>query len=286
MPLDGAVGTASVGSGYWDFFISYTATDRVWAEWISWQLEEAGYSVLVQAWDFVPGAHWITRMADGVQNAQRIVAIISNAYLYSVYGRKEWEAAFRRDPDGFARRLIPIRVEDCPRPDLLQGIVSFDIFDLSSTDAKNWLLGHIEAALKGRAKPPREPLFPGNPKLSPPSDPRGNSSPTFPGQVDTTTGPQSRDSPQSRTENKALVAEGGRHRPRPHSAAQHPTAAPQGLGARVYKDSQPSIEPQPNTPRGDPDRLAWLRDGWIGPLAIALVVSLLVVGLYTTLVGQ
>jgi hypothetical protein len=37
-----------------DFFVSYTSTDRVWAEWIAWQLEQAGYQVIVQAWDFTP----------------------------------------------------------------------------------------------------------------------------------------------------------------------------------------------------------------------------------------
>ncbi|MEX5708255.1 hypothetical protein AB1484_08050 [Parafrankia sp. FMc6] len=39
---------------------------------------------------------------------------------------------------------------------------------------------------------------------------------------------------------------------------------------------------QPSTP----DRLAWLKEGWIGPLAIALVVSLFVVGAYTLLTGD
>ena len=37
------------------FFISYTAVDRAWAEWIAWQLEAAGHRVVVQAWDFRPG---------------------------------------------------------------------------------------------------------------------------------------------------------------------------------------------------------------------------------------
>lgn len=27
-----------------DFFISYNSADRTWAEWIAWQLEEAGYT--------------------------------------------------------------------------------------------------------------------------------------------------------------------------------------------------------------------------------------------------
>ena len=31
----------------WDFFVSYTQTDRAWAEWIAWVLEEDGHRVLV-----------------------------------------------------------------------------------------------------------------------------------------------------------------------------------------------------------------------------------------------
>jgi hypothetical protein len=36
----------------WDFFISYTSADREWAEWVAWTLEDAGYTVLVQAWEW------------------------------------------------------------------------------------------------------------------------------------------------------------------------------------------------------------------------------------------
>ncbi|MCH8289827.1 toll/interleukin-1 receptor domain-containing protein, partial [Candidatus Poribacteria bacterium] len=35
-----------------DFFVSYNRADRAWAEWIAWHLEEAGYTVVIQAWDF------------------------------------------------------------------------------------------------------------------------------------------------------------------------------------------------------------------------------------------
>ena len=49
-----------------DFFISYTAADRPWAEWIAWQLEVAGFTTLLQAWDFRPGtdfARWACTVA-------------------------------------------------------------------------------------------------------------------------------------------------------------------------------------------------------------------------------
>jgi TIR domain len=48
------VAESTMPSG-WDFFVSYTQADRGWAVWIAWLLEEAGYRVLVQAWDMVPG---------------------------------------------------------------------------------------------------------------------------------------------------------------------------------------------------------------------------------------
>ena len=45
-----------------DFFISYTAADRAWAEWIAWQLEDADYSTVLQAWDFKSGSNFVEKM--------------------------------------------------------------------------------------------------------------------------------------------------------------------------------------------------------------------------------
>jgi len=41
------------------FFISYNGKDEDWAKWIAWQLEAAGYSVIIQAWDFRPGDNFV-----------------------------------------------------------------------------------------------------------------------------------------------------------------------------------------------------------------------------------
>ena len=38
-----------------DFFVSYTRKDQPWAEWIAWQLDTAGFTTLIQAWDFKSG---------------------------------------------------------------------------------------------------------------------------------------------------------------------------------------------------------------------------------------
>ena len=48
-------------SGGRDFFISYTAVNRPWAEWIAVQLDAAGYTTVLQAWDFRPGSDFSMR---------------------------------------------------------------------------------------------------------------------------------------------------------------------------------------------------------------------------------
>jgi hypothetical protein len=152
---DGDLGTTE-----WDFFVSYQQADRAWAEWIAWQLEDAGHSVLVQAWDFVPGTNWIKLMQDGVSSSARVIVVLSPAYIGSVFGAAEWQAIWADDPDGGERRVIPVRVADCKRPGLLAGIVGIDLFGVPEPKALQRLQEAIQRALAGRAKPLNPPSFP------------------------------------------------------------------------------------------------------------------------------
>lgn len=145
----------------WDFFVSYTSSDQPWAEWAAWTLEEARYRVLVQAWDFVPGSNWVAGMQNGVQHAARTIAVLSDDYAHSLYGKAEWQAAWAADPTGAARRLLVVRVADCARPGLLGQVVSIDVFDRSQDQARMDLLRVAESAASGaRAKPDIAPPFP------------------------------------------------------------------------------------------------------------------------------
>lgn len=145
-----------------DFFVSYTDADRTWASWISWQLEKAGYSVLVQAWDFVPGSNWQFGMDRGVTQCERTVAVLSPAYLRSVYGRLESQAAQGGDPAGLARRLVPVMVERCEPTGLLRAVVHIDLTapELTGEEARDLLLEGIGGARTGRSKPTEPPPFP------------------------------------------------------------------------------------------------------------------------------
>ncbi len=145
----------------WDFFVSYTQADRAWAEWIAWEVEREGYRVLIQAWDMVPGANWVNSVQEGVQGAARTIAVLSGEYVSSMYGTAEWEAAWREDPLGQRRKLIPLRVAECERPGLLGSIVSVDLFGLSEARARSELRRVVDQVVEGRGKPGGMPVFPG-----------------------------------------------------------------------------------------------------------------------------
>jgi hypothetical protein len=151
-----------------DFFISYTDADRAWASWIAWELEAAGFHILVGAWDFVPGMNWQAAMQKGVSECERTIALVSRAYLHSVYGQLEWQVAQASDPRGMSRKLIPIRIEECALPELMSGVVSFDLFGLSQDGARTRLLEQVGHTRTGRHKPTQRPPFP------PKTDPRWN----------------------------------------------------------------------------------------------------------------
>jgi len=140
-----------------DFFISYNSADKTWAEWTAWTLEEAGYTTVLQAWDFRPGSNFVLEMQRAASEAERTIAILSPAYLNALYTRPEWAAAFVQDPTGEKGTLLPVRVQKCDPKGLLSAIIYIDLVDLNETAAKEALLQGIN---RERMKPPVEPAFP------------------------------------------------------------------------------------------------------------------------------
>ena len=62
-----------------DFFVSHAGADRAWAEWVAWQLTEAGYGVELDVWDWAAGRNFVTAMNDALDRCDRVVALFSAA---------------------------------------------------------------------------------------------------------------------------------------------------------------------------------------------------------------
>jgi hypothetical protein len=52
-----------------DFFISHAGRDTGWAEWLDWQLQQAGYTVELDVWDWAPGEDFVVRMEAALELA-------------------------------------------------------------------------------------------------------------------------------------------------------------------------------------------------------------------------
>ena len=160
-----------------DFFVSYTSADRAWAEWIARQLEAEGYTVIVQAWDFTPGRSWTHEMQHATATAERVVAVLSAAYLESEHGEAEWQVFQAKDPLGKRGLLLPVRVGEVDPPGLLQTRIYVDLVGRDGASARAALL----AAARGtRGKPTEAPEFPG---AQPQSRVSADEAPRFPGEL-------------------------------------------------------------------------------------------------------
>jgi TIR domain/Tetratricopeptide repeat/NB-ARC domain len=147
--------TGGVGGDEIDFFVSHAGADQPWAEWVAWQLTDAGYTVELDVWDWAPGRNFVTAMSDALDRAARVVALFSAAYFdRSRYTTGEWSAAVVHE-----QKLVPIRVEEVPAdlmPAVLRPLVFCDLFGVDADQARRRLL---DAARKPQ-RPDGEPVFP------------------------------------------------------------------------------------------------------------------------------
>ena len=141
-----------------DFFVSYNRADRQWAEWIAWQLEDAGYAVVIQCWDFLPGCNFVVEMHKAAKDAEQTIGVLSPNFLKSMFTKPEWAAAFVGDSTGEKRKLLLIRVQKCKPDGLLKAISYIDLVDLEKEVARKELLDGVK---RKRLKPASPPGFPG-----------------------------------------------------------------------------------------------------------------------------
>jgi tetratricopeptide (TPR) repeat protein len=140
-----------------DFFISYTSIDEKWATWIAWQLEKAGYTFIIQAWDFTPGMNFVLEMQNALINCERVIAVLSPEYFKSSFCAPEWATKFAEDPSGKDSYIIPVRIADFKPEGLFRSIIYIDIYGLNEEEA----IGKLITGIKGE-RPTEKPIFPGS----------------------------------------------------------------------------------------------------------------------------
>ena len=172
-----------------DFFVSFNSADKDWATWIAWTLEEAGYQVVYQPWDFRPGGNFVLEMQRAASETRKTVVVLTDNYLKAEYTQPEWAAAFAEDPRGEKRKLIPLRVAPCSPTGMLKPLIYADLVGLTPEEAKKAVL---TAVSDSRPKPAGPPAFPGMVTAS------ASPAPAYPGSPAPASPPSGGGSPKSR----------------------------------------------------------------------------------------
>ncbi|OYW71487.1 MAG: hypothetical protein B7Z37_27645 [Verrucomicrobia bacterium 12-59-8] len=145
----------------YDFFISYTGNDEAWAEWIAHHLREHGYSFRFQKWHFNAGNSWPVQVQRALQQCNRMIAVLSPAYLASVHGQSEWNVFYAKDPSGSKALLVPVRIAKTELNDLHKTRNYIDFVGKAEVECLADLLHGIKPA-----EPTRKPAFPSSSESS------------------------------------------------------------------------------------------------------------------------
>ncbi|WP_371497630.1 FxSxx-COOH system tetratricopeptide repeat protein [Kitasatospora sp. NBC_00374] len=140
-----------------DFFISHAGADRAWAEWVAWQLEDAGYTTELDHWDWAPGENFVLKMNQALDGGGRMVALFSAAYFEPErFTTDEWTAIVAAKD-----KMVPIRLDTAKAPSILGPIITASIQNMDADAAHTALLEAVRKALGERGRPHQEPGFPG-----------------------------------------------------------------------------------------------------------------------------
>ncbi len=161
-----------------DFFVSFNQADRTWATWIAWVLEEAGYSVFFQDWDF--RGSFIEQMHQASLRSARTLVVLSDNYLRSEYARSEAWAALAGDAVGRKDRIVTIKVGPTGELGQLAHFAHLDLGSEAEADAEQLLCERVKKSLDPtyRSKPETRPHFPGH-ATSKPAFPPPAAGPVF-----------------------------------------------------------------------------------------------------------
>ncbi|MDN3021105.1 FxSxx-COOH system tetratricopeptide repeat protein [Streptomyces sp. S.PB5] len=92
-------------------FISYPWAEQAWAEWIGWQLQDAGHEPWLDVWELRPGDDWRAATQDALRRADLVLALVPTAQVDR--GHAAVESALG-DPTG--PEPIPVLLGDGPIP--------------------------------------------------------------------------------------------------------------------------------------------------------------------------
>jgi hypothetical protein len=118
-------------------------------------VQAAGYTVELDVRDWAPGQDFVARMQQALRQADRMLAVWSDAYFASPFASAEFRAAFIHQAQT-GRHILPVLVEQASVPELYAPLIYLDLVGLDEATAITQLREALAEA-KPSPLPPRYP---------------------------------------------------------------------------------------------------------------------------------
>jgi hypothetical protein len=145
-----------------DIFVSYTSTDRDWAFWIGWELEDLGHKPHLHDWEVSGGGDIMAWMDKRHQEADHVLCVVSEGYLAKPYSDWERRAAQWASVTARPNFMLPVFIAPCEAPTLFAHIKRCDLYGVQEEEARL----RLKAFLTPATKPAQRQPFPGRAPIS------------------------------------------------------------------------------------------------------------------------
>lgn len=138
-------------------FVSYTSSEKPWADWVGWVAQDIGYTVRIHHWEIGSGQSIAAWMQDALDTAHGMLALCSDDYFTKVYSQAEVEAALMKAWEKQSGFLKPVEVEKVTNwPIFLRSPKRVSLVGLGPSKARKALVEYLSDP-----SPPSElPFFP------------------------------------------------------------------------------------------------------------------------------
>ncbi|WP_371664032.1 FxSxx-COOH system tetratricopeptide repeat protein [Streptomyces sp. NBC_00280] len=129
------------------FYVSYAATDRLWADWIVTVLRAIGYEATlapIESDDLTVASATPTVLERTLAGEGRMLVLLSPRYVTLPPAREIWHQTSRRDPVGQIGLVVPLRVDDSPPSSEFASPPAVSLAGVSAEEAVARLLAAVD----------------------------------------------------------------------------------------------------------------------------------------------
>ncbi|MBF0285719.1 MAG: TIR domain-containing protein [Magnetococcales bacterium] len=110
----------------YDVFLSHSSEDKPRVKVLAEKLRDAGVKVWLDEWCIEPGDHISWQVNEGLKKSRKIVVCLSKDAVESGWVWRECESRLFKDPLNKNKQFIPVLLETCEIPDILNGYLYVD----------------------------------------------------------------------------------------------------------------------------------------------------------------